>query len=712
MNAIKMTWCSEFKRQWLYSRFCVAILLIGIWFTLWSPVPSVMAFHDPFDDAMALKGSYAVTTAEYKFPAEVNPDVLSNRPTELWARVYRPSDLSDGPFPVVAFLHGNHGTCGTGENPRVDDKIEYTYTGSCPPGYVVTPNHAGYDYLAEPLASWGYIVVSINANRGINGAMGVPGDSGLNLARGRLILKHLQRWYEWNTTGGAPASLGVESDGFVGKVDIAHVGIMGHSRGGEGARAAYQQYRDTGSAWQTLIPGLAVTAIFEIGPVDGQTSRVLNAEGVAWNVLLPMCDGDVSNLQGVRPFDRMLRSVTETPMTPKSTYTVWGTNHNFYNTEWQVSDAKMCLRHTPIFDPKLIGSEPQRQTALDSLIPFFLSSVGPFPQNDLNTIFNPLFPLPAEITAITPIDRGFTISPNQNLTTTIENFSGSTGTNTYGFPNEAINIEIVHHHVPDHDPSQRAGKISWISNKGAYFQANWTSAGTGKDISSDYRTLDMRLSRQDIEAPASEATNFSVQLTRADGGFSDPVQVQDYTELRGPVGGPGGLHPILQTARIPLDDFHTPLTAIHGVRLTFDRSLRGAIYVADIQLSKKDMATVSAATQSPAAKKYAVTDDSDMNDLVVIELHSTTPFPVRNAMPILRIGNQILSMGGPKDADLHTMVFYLTHAQLNALSEGATVVLQYDADGDNGSRWYFGAFNRQHLRMEAWHGADSIHEGQ
>ncbi len=192
------------------------------------------------------QGRY-VTTAEYQFPAGIDTDVLAQRPIELWARVYRPIDLSKGPFPVIVFLHGNHGACGTGENPRVDDSILYSHAGICPPGYVVTPNHAGYEYLGIPLASCGFIVVSVNANRGINGAQGVPGDKGLNLARGRLILKHLHRWYEWNTLGGAPESLGVGSDGFIGRVDLKHVGLMGHSRGGEGARAAYRQYREADS---------------------------------------------------------------------------------------------------------------------------------------------------------------------------------------------------------------------------------------------------------------------------------------------------------------------------------------------------------------------------------------------------------------------------------------------------------------------------------
>jgi len=178
-------------------------------------------------------GPYATTSAEYKLPAAIDPDVSTELATELWARVYRPSNLANAPYPFLIFLHGNHATCGRfeGAGPgRFDINVQYTFTGTCPPGYVVVPSHEGYAYLAERLASWGYIVVSINANRGVNAAPGVSGDRGLNLRRGRLVLKHLQRLSQWNAAGGTPSSLGFD---LRGKLDFSHVGMLGHSRGGE-----------------------------------------------------------------------------------------------------------------------------------------------------------------------------------------------------------------------------------------------------------------------------------------------------------------------------------------------------------------------------------------------------------------------------------------------------------------------------------------------
>jgi hypothetical protein len=147
----------------------------------------------------------AFLTGTYQLPASIDPTVTSDLATELFAEVVRPD--KGGPFPLLVFLHGNHSTCGhfvPSLGVRIDDNTQYTFTGTCPPGYVVTPNHLGYDYLANALADMGYVVVSMNANRGVNAAPGVPGDAGRNLVRGRLVLRHLQQLSEWNAGIGTP----------------------------------------------------------------------------------------------------------------------------------------------------------------------------------------------------------------------------------------------------------------------------------------------------------------------------------------------------------------------------------------------------------------------------------------------------------------------------------------------------------------------------
>ena len=571
-------------------------------------------------DATGMGPNAVDSSGFYKFPAAIDPDVLPGRETELWAQIYRPATLSSSLYPLVIFLHGNHGTCGfvdTSLGIRIDNRIDYTTTGHCPqigdPGYpgtvnyVVTPNHEGYKYLAERLASYGYIVVSINANRGITSGAGVSGDAALILARGRLVLKHLQKLSQWHISGGTPASVGAN---LMGKIDFSNVGLLGHSRGGEGVRAAYNLYREsTGPNWRDLIlQPVTFKGIFEIGPTDRDdpSAPLFNTLGTAWNVLLPMCDRDVWNLRGVRAFDRMMKGTGENPAKQKSTFTVWGANHNYYNTEWMVNEfyesPSDCLRHTPLFTGDFPGSAPQRQTAIASVIAFFRANVGMTPTESFNQNFDPRYELPGAVKAITRIDRGYTPSPKSSITKIFEDFTRAEGTNTTGTVNNKNNITMTHEGVPDHDSGLKSGKIFWTAaGTDTYFQSNWRAPGSGNNITS-YQTLDFRISRQlNDTLNSSDSTNLSIQLVMANGSLSQAVSLCKYADLRGPVGtprpvvNPAGIvtgyvdiyHSILQTVRIPLTDFiGANLSQVRGVRFTFNGTPTGAIYLANIVLAK------------------------------------------------------------------------------------------------------------------------------
>jgi hypothetical protein len=149
-------------------------------------------------------------------------------------------------------------------------------------GLIPIPSYRGYDYIAQILASHGYIVVSISAN-GISALDNLVPDSGM-LARAQLIQHHLDRWKLFNATGGAP--FGTR---FVGKVDLNNVGMMGHSRGGEGVVRHFIFNKDQGSPY-------GIRAVFPLAPTDLNRPVINN---VPLAVLLPYCDGDVEALDGV-----------------------------------------------------------------------------------------------------------------------------------------------------------------------------------------------------------------------------------------------------------------------------------------------------------------------------------------------------------------------------------------------------------------------------
>ena len=689
-------------------------------------------------------GPLAVTNSEYKLPAGFDNVVLADAPpqvrlmTELWATVYRPANLSGAPFPLLVFLHGNHATCGrlagAGQG-HFDISVQYTFDGQCPPGFSVVRSDQGYAYLAERLASWGYLVVSINANRGVNAAPGYaapPGsgisvaDGGLNLRRGRLVLRHLEQLFRWNAgTDPTPASLGFN---LAGKLDFSNVGLLGHSRGGEGVRAAYNYYLNPALParsrdWQAVIPGLVIRGIFEIGPVDGQTGLILNASGTVWNVLLPICDGDVSNLQGVRPFDRMLLDFTESPPIQKSTFTVWGTNHNFYNTEWQISDSAGCFANKRLFN-HLYGSADQRSIALASVLALFrgnVGSAGPAFNSLFNQNFNPQIDLPATVTNLTRVDRGY--SDTRNV---FDDFP-ATPTNTYNTSNVTFGFDGV----PNHSSQQRAVHVEWNgSDANTYFQSNKTPPGTGIDVSA-FKTLDFRVSRQCGDAPCTKPdqffnfdTNFSVRLVGKNGELSNPVQLRAYISLTGPVGGlvtgvGSTPHPILQTVRVRLTDFGSAsiLQNLRGVRFTFDDTRRDEIFIANIRLS----ANSALSGGPPPVLGVSVTDDdavdpgptvSDSNSIkslrsvtfangqsaVEVSLTSNREFLPAGEMLTLRIGNREFSNSRYNSSgETSTVIFTLTPAEFAALSQNEDVVVQYGS-GTGTAAWNFGRMNKNMLK--------------
>jgi hypothetical protein len=683
----------------------------------------------------------AIAIGEYKLPARLDPDVTRSTITELWASVTRPATLIDGRrYPVLMFLHGNHGTCGSGENPRTDFDCTYTYRGFCPEGSVVVPSHRGYDYVGTELAARGFIVVSVNANRGITCGDGEEGDGGFNLARGRLLLKHLQQLAAWDRgLAETPEELG---QSLQGKLDLTQFGMMGHSRGGEGVRAAYEQYRDPNSPWPGRIGEPVIfRALFEIGPVDGQTSRVLNADGTAWTVLLPMCDGDVSDLQGVKPFDRMLDLISEQRETPKSTYTAWGTNHNYFNSEWQTSDSPGCEEHRALFSdgPGITGSAEQRQIGLRSMLTFFSANVGAGNNPALNELFDPS----SSIESGTRVDRGYTPSLRPNRGITLEDFSAASGRSARGLPTIALNVGVAHGSVPEHDPSLRAARIDWTGAATGpapsppddrWLEVPFSAAPEGIDLS-DYTHLEFRTGRAEADDRLAP-TPLIVQLIDATGTLSDPLDAADFgVRLDGPVGGPYNTHVVLQTARIPLASFvGAASAAVRGVRFGFPDPRGARLYLASVRasLGSASLSPVQAGggpgrlgtTPLPVGELGAANAGSDSqvipgarartvrelsvegnevvalraadNGRVEIELLTPRAFQAQDDHLVLDVGDVRAARSRHPGGSMNRVVFSVDARAFAGVRNGERLLVRYASNDTR--QWDFGALDKSQLR--------------
>ena len=288
------------------------------------PLPEPAIAVAAADSAAA--GPYQIRRLKYSLPDLAIPEFPA--PVEVVAEVTAPVG-PDVPMPLVLFLHGRHSTCYRG-GPTGEPSGEWP----CPAGWRPVPSHTGYRYIADVLASQGYLTVSIAAN-GINGQDGLFMDGGAS-ARSQLIRHHLAQWAEWSAFGGDPWG-----GRFRGRVNMEEVVLVGHSRGGEGVeRATINTYSD--DPWK--IQGLVL-----IGPTA--FGRQV-AAGVHTTVILPFCDGDVSDLQGQQYVD-IGRDLTR-DRALRSSVMAMGTNHNFYNTEWTPGLSK-----SPAWDDWFDPGDPQ-----------------------------------------------------------------------------------------------------------------------------------------------------------------------------------------------------------------------------------------------------------------------------------------------------------------------------------------------------------------
>lgn len=306
-------------------------------------------------------------------------------PAELSGSVHFPS-TGDGPFPLLVFLHGRHATC---------DLTVAEFLGYPCPETPITSNidsYAGYDYLGELLASHGYVVVSFDANA-IN-TFDSTGENGM-AERAELMTETLDLVAAWND-GSETAAPG---PALAGRVDMERLGIMGHSRGGEGVARFIDENRN-----RTDGTVYSLDAVFALAAVDFNDPIT---DGVHFAALAPLCDGDVSNLQGTQAYDRSTYDPSDE--FARVQFTVRGANHNFFNTIWTNDDwggTEDAVCHIDTDGSERLEPADQRRIGIATMTTFFRRYVGD------ELAFDPLMTGEAPIPASTcPVETGSLDSP-------------------------------------------------------------------------------------------------------------------------------------------------------------------------------------------------------------------------------------------------------------------------------------------------------------
>ncbi|MEO9323170.1 Ig-like domain-containing protein [Nocardioides sp. C4-1] len=282
----------------------------------------VGALPDPMD-----RGDYApLTIQEVKLgtAALQEPDSGGAAPAagtvsaaenlEIRGALYHPDFAQrTEPSPLIVLVHGNHGSCDAGQN---------TTTASCTQ---FKRNEAGYAYLGENLATWGYTVFSLSQDQLM---MRQDNPKGKGMHQRRLLiaaaLDALSAANAGSLADGPSVTTGISTT-LGGHLDMTRIGLMGHSRGGDAVTSFmdYNRIRTDG-------PRYPLRGVISLAPVDYERKAPY---GSPYMTILPFCDGDVSNLQGARFYERSQYIKGDDPF-PRIQSSQLGAIHNWYNTVW------------------------------------------------------------------------------------------------------------------------------------------------------------------------------------------------------------------------------------------------------------------------------------------------------------------------------------------------------------------------------------------
>ncbi len=229
----------------------------------------------------------------------------------LRGSAFVPTD-KPGKSPIIVLVHGNHGSCDVNS--------------TAPNCATYKRNDEGYAYLAENMATWGYSVFSLDQDQ----LMARQDNIGKGMHARRLYISALlDALYRANEPGGVPTEAQDPTynigKSLLGTLDFTRIGLMGHSRGGDAVSSFvdWNRIRPTGRRYP-------LRAVISLAPVNYERSATY---GVPFMAILPWCDGDVSNLQGARIYERSqhVKGVNPYPTMQSSQL---GGNHNWYNSVW------------------------------------------------------------------------------------------------------------------------------------------------------------------------------------------------------------------------------------------------------------------------------------------------------------------------------------------------------------------------------------------
>lgn len=248
-------------------------------------------------------------------------------------RVWLPE--GEGPFPVILMVHGNH----TMEEYSTD----------------------GYDYLGQHLASKGFIFISVDEDF-VNYSYYSSQPNDNYTLRTWLLLQHLVQLKDMNQTAGHFLQ---------GKLDLTHVGLAGHSRGGQAVAMAadYMSFFEDDLALIHALRGIYIESVLAISPTDKSVDdKRAQLVDTSYMTIQGAQDADVYQFYGDKQYGRTTLNQSFSNM--KAAIYIEKANHVHFNTSWGHTD--LSVPRGLILDRKsLIADERQQQLAKIYATAFF-----------------------------------------------------------------------------------------------------------------------------------------------------------------------------------------------------------------------------------------------------------------------------------------------------------------------------------------------------
>ena len=500
-------------------------------------------------------GDFPVSTHEYDLGSfsVVVPGAYSEsgdpKTIQLIGRMFYPAtsagvdqpistDFDEYPFLLIA--HGRHGGAAN--------------------------SYQGYDYLGQHLASRGFVVASVALHQLV---------SGWRIHhRGVTILEHVER-----------VVLGPTSDPVINAVrtrlDPGRVGLLGHSRGGEGVVAAQEIHSGLTS------PGYSIRGVASFSPTDGSNWNDSSPSSGPYDPLLPYLmiypsrDGDVRGVAGNTGFRIHDRGVR-----PRHLVNIHGANHNFFNTTWGSDGSPTITR-------------AEQETLAKALVtPFFSNHL--FDQQAYVELLSG-FCDPTSVTSVGTIVQ-FSDQPGRWVQWTLDDGQDLPATpskNSFGEDNSAGGLSNF---------TEESLRYRTVPSRNYYthdtdgLRVAWTSSGGNLGLQTGgrnvrlYDFLSFRVGQRYRTSGHLNSGNqdFSVSLYDTHDSSSPRILVSNYATLY-PVDNVGTYtKSAMQTVRIPLRAFTAngsplDLSSLAGVKFEFDQRATGELLIDDVEFLGLDL---------------------------------------------------------------------------------------------------------------------------